>query len=254
LLSLDAGTHRLYMGSGEGADLRRIPLKLWITLAGGCDPESGFIVNVTEISRVFRQVLAENEVKQQSVPGILRWARGVVESKLLNCKLLRLGVDLNERESVTQGIEDSDMIQVTIKYELAASHRLWNDKWSQQENQDCYGKCGNEAGHGHNYLLEVTLRGKVDAQSGQVMSAEKVDRIVKERVLDRFDHKNLNQDTPEFGRVIPTVENMSKVFWELLIGRFGEAELYRVRLWETGNTYADYFGPGAGPLRYGDTI
>jgi len=254
LLSLEVGSGRLYMGTGGGMDWGRIGMKWWGVLGGESDAGSGFIVNVTQIRQVFAQELAEKEVIQDTAGGILRWALGVAERKFLECKCLGVSLDLNERMRVGMGAEEPDMMQVTVRYELAASHRLWNEQWSRQKNLDCYGKCGNEAGHGHNYLLEVTLRGKEDGKTGQVVSVEKADKIVKKMILERFDHKNLNADTAEFAELIPTVENMAKVFWELLIGRFGKAELYRVRLWETGNTYAEYFGPGAGPLRYGDTI
>ncbi len=172
LLSQDAGTRRLYIGTGEGMDLGRIGMKLWVMLGGEYDAASGFIVNVTQIRQVFAQELGEKEVIQETVGGILRWAGGVAERTFLECKCLGVALDLNERMRVGVGAEEPDMMQVTVRYELAASHRLWNEQWSRQKNLDCYGKCGNEAGHGHNYLLDVTLRGKEDGKTGQVVSVE----------------------------------------------------------------------------------
>ncbi len=78
--------------------------------------------------------------------------------------------------------------------------------------------------------------------------------MVNKEVIERFDHKNLNEDTAEFAELIPTVENMAKVFWDILLGKFGEAELARVAVWETDKTYAEYFGPEVGPLRYSDSV
>ena len=141
-----------------------------------------------------------------------------------------------------------------MKYELAASHRLWKADWDAKRNFEVYGKCSNRRGHGHNYLLEVTLRGKPDRRTGQVADMEEVDRVVRENVIERFDHKNLNEDTEEFADLIPTVENMAKVFWELLLGKFSRGELARVAVWETEKTYAEYFGQGAGPLRSSESV
>ena len=86
------------------------------------------------------------------------------------------------------------------------------------------------------------------------MSRMQKNILVEENIIDRFDHKNFNTDCPEFKNLLPTVENISKVFWELLDGKFENAELARVRTWETPTTYADYLGPAAGPLRYGDMV
>ena len=134
------------------------------------------------------------------------------------------------------------MIQVTTKYELAASHRLWNSKWDIDKNLKVFGKCSNPAGHGHNYLLELTLSGQPDAETGQIVDIEEVDDVVREHIIEPFDHKNLNEDTEEFAEVIPTVENIAKVFWDKLLGKFSNAILSRVKIWETPKTYAEYFG------------
>jgi 6-pyruvoyltetrahydropterin/6-carboxytetrahydropterin synthase len=241
------------MGPSLRTDLTRIPLKIWITLTGPCDPETGFIINVSEISRIFKEALAKEPVILHDSRAILDWAKGIVDN-LLTGKLVKLELELNEKVSLTLAPEDINMIQLTTKYELAASHRLWNSKWNREENVRHYGKCSNPAGHGHNYILEVTFRGKPNPQTGQITDLEQLDQIVKERILNRFDHKNLNEDTEEFQTLIPTVENMAKVFWELLIGRFDDAQLYSVRLWETPKTYADYFGPAAGPLRLSENV
>ncbi|MCK4628595.1 MAG: 6-carboxytetrahydropterin synthase, partial [Sedimentisphaerales bacterium] len=79
-------------------------------------------------------------------------------------------------------------------------------------------------------------------------------RIVREQVIERFDHKNLNEDTHEFAERMPTVENMAQVFWERLAGRFSNAQLVRVRLWETSKTYAEYYGPEYSSLQKGEIV
>ena len=141
------------------------------------------------------------------------------------------------------------MMAVTKRYEIAASHTLKRDDWDRQRNIEAFGKCANPTGHGHNYMVEITVSGELDEQTGMIGDYGLIDRTVMEWIIDRFDHKNLNTDTAEFAELNPTVENMAKVFWELLYGRFGDAQLRRVRVWETTKTYADYYGEDAGNLR-----
>jgi 6-pyruvoyltetrahydropterin/6-carboxytetrahydropterin synthase len=100
------------------------------------------------------------------------------------------------------------VIRVTRRYEFSASHRLHAAGLSDQENWRLYGKCNNPFGHGHNYVLEVSVRGPVDARSGRAVDPAALDRLVGERVLQAFDHKNLNEQIEAFDRVVPTTENL----------------------------------------------
>jgi 6-pyruvoyltetrahydropterin/6-carboxytetrahydropterin synthase len=229
------------VGYGLGSDLRcgQIPLWLWVTFEGDCG-ESGMVVNVSEIGGILRQVIAEREVICEGTLGLLGWVRQEMGGVFENCRLVRVQVDVNEFLEITYDSMESEMIRLTRKYELAASHCLHNKKWDAQKNSEVYGKCANPAGHGHNYLLEVTLSGLIDNESGQIACLEEVDGVVAGEILRRFDHKNLNEDTQEFAERVATVENMAKVFWDRLIGKFGAAELVKIKLWETAKTYAEY--------------
>ena len=100
------------------------------------------------------------------------------------------------------------MIRVTRRYEFSASHRLHAAGLSDEENWRLYGKCNNPFGHGHNYVLEVSVRGPVDARSGRAVDPAALDRLVGERVLQAFDHKNLNEQIEAFDRIVPTTENL----------------------------------------------
>lgn len=100
------------------------------------------------------------------------------------------------------------MIRVTRRYEFSASHRLHAAGLSDEENWRLYGKCNNPFGHGHNYVLEVSVRGPVDARSGRAVDPADLDRLVGERVIQVFDHKNLNEQIEAFDRVVPTTENL----------------------------------------------
>src|SRR5579885_3524022 len=118
------------------------------------------------------------------------------------------------------------------RYRLSASHRLHSNGLSAEENRAAYGKCNNPHGHGHNYVVEVLARGAVDAETGMVINLADLDAIVQSRVLDRFDHTNLNLD-PLFANTVPTTENLCKAVYRLLDGALGQAELEQVRVEET---------------------
>lgn len=108
------------------------------------------------------------------------------------------------------------MIRLTRRYRFSASHRLHSDALSETSNRELYGKCNNPYGHGHNYLLEVTVRGPVNMESGQVAKVSALDALVRRTVLDDFDNRNLNADIHEFGTAVPTSENIAGVIEERL--------------------------------------
>lgn len=127
------------------------------------------------------------------------------------------------------------------RYSLSASHRLHTTALSPDENRAVYGKCNNPHGHGHNYVLEVLTGGPVDPETGMVVDLAALDEAVQRRVLDRFDHANLNAD-PIFANRVPTTENLCEVAFELLQGAVAPAEVVQVRVEETENNFFEYGG------------
>ena len=127
------------------------------------------------------------------------------------------------------------------RYLLSASHRLHSDALSGEENRMAYGKCNNPNGHGHNYTIEVLVGGSPDPETGMVLNMVALDRVVRERVTQRFDHTNLNLD-PLIVNQVPTTENLCKAVYELLDGGFHPAELVRVRVEETENNFFEFSG------------
>lgn len=121
---------------------------------------------------------------------------------------------------------------LTRRYIFSASHRLHRDDLSEAENLAVYGKCNNPHGHGHNYALEVTVSGQVDAKTGMVCNLVDLDDAVRRDVLERFDHVNLNQ-CAEFDTDVPTTENLSEAIFHILKQSFNGAHLEKVRLEET---------------------
>lgn len=125
------------------------------------------------------------------------------------------------------------------RYMLSASHRLHSDALSPDENRAAYGKCNNPHGHGHNYVIEVLAGGTVDAETGMVLNMAVMDEVVRTRVLERFDHTNLNLDLL-FTSLVPTTENLCRVIFDLLDGTLAPARLVRVRVEETENNFFEY--------------
>src|SRR5258706_1640705 len=131
------------------------------------------------------------------------------------------------------------MTRVTRRYKFAASHRLHSGRFSEEENHELYGKCNNPYGHGHDYVLDVSVTGPVDAVSGQVVNIQILDRMVDQQILSDFDHKYLNADVAEFGSVVPTSENIIRVMEDRLQTHWHDSfegewpRLEKIRLRET---------------------
>jgi 6-pyruvoyltetrahydropterin/6-carboxytetrahydropterin synthase len=121
-----------------------------------------------------------------------------------------------------------------------AAHRLYNSAWSDAENTAVFGKCSLPHYHGHNYELEIRVTGTVDERTGFVMDMKKLSDLVREQVVERFDHKNLNLDTEEFKTRNPTAENIAIVIYNLLRPRIDIAMDLMIRLYETPRNFVEY--------------
>lgn len=134
------------------------------------------------------------------------------------------------------------MLYATRRFEFSASHRYWRDDWSEEQNLRTFGKCTNPYGHGHNYELHVTISGQVDPNTGMIINMVDLKNVVNE-VLEEFDHKHLNEDTPYFRDKQPTTENIVRVLWSLIAPRLpAPAQLAKLRLYEMSDLWADYAG------------
>ena len=127
------------------------------------------------------------------------------------------------------------------RYSMSSSHRLHSDELSAEQNRAAYGKCNNPYGHGHNYIIEVLAGGAVDPETGMVVNLTEMDEVVRTRILDRFDHANLNLD-PMFTHDVPTTENLCRAVYKLLKGSLEPAQLVHVRIEETENNFFVYSG------------
>lgn len=125
-------------------------------------------------------------------------------------------------------------LSITRRYRFAASHRLQTTRLSEDENRRVYGKCANPHGHGHNYVVEITLAGPVNPQTGMIANLAQLDAFVGENVVEPFDHRYLNEEVAEFREVVPTTENLCREIFRRLV-RFPQAAVERVRVEETGS-------------------
>lgn len=135
------------------------------------------------------------------------------------------------------------MIYLTRRETFNAAHKLYNDYWSAEQNEEVFGKCSNHNWHGHNYVLYVTVKGTPNPDTGFIINVKDLSKLMKEKVVDKLDHTNLNLDVDFIPKNIhPTTENLAKIIWEQLEPHITECKLHSIKLQETENIYAEYFG------------
>ena len=133
-------------------------------------------------------------------------------------------------------------MKVCRRVNFNAAHRLYRKDWSDEKNDAVFGKCNNPNFHGHNYIMEVWIEGDIDPETGYVIDLKILKDIIKEEIVERFDHRNLNLDCSEFENIIPTAENIILVSWNLLRSRLDEKFKLKLKLWETENNIFEYDG------------
>jgi len=145
-----------------------------------------------------------------------------------------------------EGQPAKNMVYLTRKIEFSAAHRYHNPEFSAEENRRIFGKCNFPNGHGHNYVLEVTIGGETDPATGMVLDLKELKELLDREVMDRMDHRSLNHEVAELTGRIPTCENVATVIWELLAPKIRRGKLARVRLWESPDLYVDCYGERGG--------
>lgn len=133
-------------------------------------------------------------------------------------------------------------VYVTRREVFSAAHRLFNPDWSDEQNEEIFGMCNNYYGHGHNYTLEVVVAGEPDPVTGYLIDLKILKEIIKENIISKVDHKNLNFDVDFLKDKNPTVENIVVGIWNELKDKIPSGELYSVKIYETENNYAEYKG------------
>ncbi|MYF98158.1 6-pyruvoyl tetrahydropterin synthase [Candidatus Poribacteria bacterium] len=230
---------------------------LEVMVKGDVDANDGMVINLTDLDALLKSevnvnydhkhlnsqhpVFSANPHLQPTCENITIdiWQRLV---KSLTDGLLHR-VRLYESSTAFADYYGEDrMVYHTKVYEFSAAHRLHSQVLTDEENQEIFGKCNNPAGHGHNYVLEVTVKGEVDEKTGLVVGLNLLDEVVAKQVYTRFDYKHLNLDIPEFETLNPTSENFVKVLWDVLEPNLRPVVLHRLRLRETPKNHFDYYG------------
>ena len=134
------------------------------------------------------------------------------------------------------------MVYVTRRETFSASHRLYNPLFSESKNLELFDKCANPNGHGHNYVLEVTVAGNPQEETGYVIDLKDLKQLIRQEIIQRVDHKHLNLDVDFLKDVIPTSENIARAIWDVLEPRIKVGKLYSIRLKETENNSVEYRG------------
>ncbi len=134
------------------------------------------------------------------------------------------------------------MIYITRKETFSAAHRLHNPSFTEEENKKIYDLCNNPNWHGHNYVLEVTVCGYPDPRTGYLIDLKVLKKIIREHIISKVDHKNLNIDVNFLQGIIPTLENIAVAFWKELEDKFTHCKLYKIKLYETEKNVVEYFG------------
>ncbi|MFC1781085.1 6-pyruvoyl tetrahydropterin synthase family protein [Planctomycetota bacterium] len=235
--------------AGEGL---AIFLELYVEVTGRIDEATGFIINVADIDKSVRlhglPVLTERitedfrknrHVSFFTLAELLGIAWKQLSRRFGEVNLSRLTLKLNPSRTMAIETEDFKMVYLSEKFEFAAMHKLWNDGFSEKKNLDTFGKCANPTGHGHNYVIEVTIKVPKNMEGFSIADFEK---IVSDKLISRIDHKNLNLDIEHFGRVNPTVENITSFAWNRLLGNFNTAQLHSITVWENDKTFCSYYG------------
>ncbi|MFT5301437.1 MAG: 6-pyruvoyltetrahydropterin/6-carboxytetrahydropterin synthase [Mariniblastus sp.] len=239
---------------------------------GEIDPRTGFLCNITVIDQLLRTVIANIRADHVEQPPLAEHLLGEAYREVNNlwdlnatlvsvslavspylCYSISARADEQEPKSMSTAPhvaspESSSSIvrvQLTEQFEFSAAHRLHSHELSDEENRQVFGKCNNAWGHGHNYVIEVTVgreveSSSVDPRKSQVIGMQEFESTVKRLVIDRLDHKHLNHDLDAFADRNPTVENIVVTIFEWLDGSFAEAKLDKVRLYETPKTWAEF--------------
>jgi len=236
--------------AGEGLSLF---LELAVELAGAPHPQTGLVVNVSDIDQAVRRhavpVFTERigshlrrgeHLGLPRVAALLDAAGEHLRDKFGPARVERLTLKLDPFRRLAMNMKEPDVLYFSEKFEFAATHKLWNDGFSESENRQVFGKCANPTGHGHNYLVEVTVQ---TPAGGPALEIGQFEHVVDVQLMQLVDHKNLNLDVPAFQEKVPTVENIAVFAWEHLAGQFDSAQLHCVTVWESDRTYCTYCGP-----------
>ncbi len=232
------------------------------TVSGHVDPRTGMVVNIKQMKAALKAVLVHYDHRslnhdhptfRQTAPTSERilcrmWqelAPTIEQGRLERLQLFEQEARLfvtHHPESALAQPPATGTVLTRRSYRFSAAHRLHSPHLSDDENKALFLDCNNPSGHGHDYGLEITLRGTVDSRTGLVADHNEVDQIIRTTIVERYHYRHLNEDLPEYTGVVTTSENIVRIIWETLQKALGSERLYCVRLQETRDNYFEYYG------------
>lgn len=225
-------------------------------VAGQISPRTGVVLNMVALDRRLKEITGtlDHRFINREHPYFLRRAPTCENLAAYVWEQLAPGVEgaAVQRVRVAESrrlwatreqAEEAAMTTLTRSYGFSSAHRLHSPLLSEEENQEFFGKCSSPYGHGHDYVLDVTVRGEVDERTGMLVDLAELDRVVQEEVVAHYDQRHLNFDTEDFATLNPTSENLVRVIWDRLRPRLG-ARLAKVGIHETERNYFEYSGCG----------
>ncbi len=238
-------------GGWPVSDLLLPSMRVLVTLEGHIDAENGYLCDIRTIDEAVRDCLRmaieSNSAKQLTAADWLDFFwKGLAGRFPAGVRMVELELCPSPWQSWKTSIGEYPMIVLTRQYEFSAAHRLHNPQLSDAENRELFGKCNNPLGHGHNYVVEISIltgRDQPTLSGGNSVTGA-LDERVRLHVIDRLDHKNLNEEIGEFRQLNPTVENIALVIWNWLGELPLPGKLKNVRVYETPKTWADHSGGG----------
>ena len=270
--AVDSGQFKNSWAGWPASDFIAPQLRLQLIVAGTPDPRTGYLCNIKVIDELFRNIIVNDLIPAatQSVTAEamldLAWQRSIAiwpeavssptafaatptpeiqslhlhQSPYLSYARYAEQTSPHKVHAMNSAATNSPSKKTTLthQFEFSAAHRLHCDHLSDEENQVMFSKCNNPAGHGHNYVVEVSISQDASDESSRVGLA-KIAEIVKTLVIDKLDHKHLNADIEYFATVNPTVENISAAIFDWLNDQFGSAQLQSVKVFETPKTWAE---------------
>lgn len=220
-------------------------LALRAVITGDILPDYGYLRNIKDIDVALRDQslpIIAHAVRTGTFlggAGVLQNVFDDIKNRFPGNPVIHMELLLSPQCSLSIDHENPAMVKLTQTFEFAAGHRLHNPDLSAEENHRMFGKCNNPYGHGHNYVVAVTVAGEPNS-AGVVMDLNDLEAIVDETVVDDFDHKNLNVEIAEFQELIPSVEHIAKVVYDRLKAVLPLLE--KVCVWETPKTWCEYGG------------
>ncbi len=222
-------------------------LALRCVVCGTPNPKTGYLCDIKDLDLLLRTIVVDDLIPHlDQHPNIESLITTIFRRALQSWNSPAAIEEISLRPSAFLDFQiltrSPNMIQLTQQFEFSAAHRLHSPDLTADENRAVYGKCNNPNGHGHNYVVEVTIAQNNCPSTGALIELGKFQDTVNRLIIDRLDHKHLNLDVDYFRNVIPSVENISIAIWDWLDGQFDTAQLSKIRVYETPKTWAEYSG------------